>query len=81
MFKTDEIKALVTERLTAAAEDIFNIFEQTLKEYEEVVFRSKQKIDQQRTLKGNSTEMNLNLETALSSKNSLLTYSKQDACL
>lgn len=76
MFKTDEIKALVTERLTAAAEDIFSIFEQTLKEYEEAVFRSKQKIDQQRRLKGNSTEMNLNLKTALNSKNALLGYSK-----
>ncbi|XP_074522897.1 uncharacterized protein LOC141788012 [Halichoeres trimaculatus] len=50
MFKTDELKALVRERLTAAAEEIFNIFEKTLKEYEETVFRSKQQQEQQRGL-------------------------------
>lgn len=64
MFKPDEIKALVNERLTAAAEEIFSIFEQTIKEYEEIAFRSKQEIDQQRRLdgwKGNSSEINLNL--------------------
>lgn len=67
MFKPDEIKALVSERLTAAAEEIFSIFEQTIKEYEEIAFRSKQEIDQQRRLdgwKGNGSEINLNLKTA-----------------
>lgn len=67
MFKPDEIKALVSERLTAAAEEIFSIFEQTIKEYEEIAFRSKQEIDQQRGLdgwKGNGSEINLNLKTA-----------------
>lgn len=52
MFKTDKLKALVSERLTAAAEEVFSIFEQTIKEYEEAVFRSKQQIDHQRSLAG-----------------------------
>ncbi|XP_035507979.1 zinc finger protein 32-like [Morone saxatilis] len=49
MFKIDKLKALVSERLTAAAEDIFNLFEQTIKEYEQL--RSKD-VDQQRRLAG-----------------------------
>lgn len=48
MFKTDEIKALVNERLTVAAEEIFSIFEQTIKEYEEMASRSKRELDHQR---------------------------------
>ncbi|XP_040895543.1 zinc finger protein 32-like [Toxotes jaculatrix] len=52
MFKTGQLKALVNERLKAAAEEIFSLFEQTLKDYEEEVFRSKQEIDQQRGLVG-----------------------------
>uniref|UniRef100_A0A8C9ZTQ6 Zinc finger protein 664-like n=1 Tax=Sander lucioperca TaxID=283035 RepID=A0A8C9ZTQ6_SANLU len=48
MFKTEKLKALVNERLKAAAEDIFSIFETTIKDYEEIVFRSKQEVDQQR---------------------------------
>lgn len=58
MFKTNEVKALVRERLTAAAEDIFNIFEKCLKEYEETVLRSRQEQEQQRGLslgKGNTS--------------------------
>ncbi|XP_068431173.1 gastrula zinc finger protein XlCGF28.1-like [Clinocottus analis] len=48
MFKTDTLKALVNERLKAAAEEIFRIFETTIKDYEDIVFRSKQEADQQR---------------------------------
>lgn len=60
MFKTDEIKALVNERLTVAAEEIFSIFEQTIKEYEEMASRSKRELDHQREQwKGKSTEINL----------------------
>ena len=47
MFKTEKLKALVNERLKAAAEEIFSIFETTIKDYEEIVFRSKQEVDQQ----------------------------------
>ncbi|GLD58312.1 DNA replication ATP-dependent helicase/nuclease DNA2 [Lates japonicus] len=52
MFKTQHLKALVNERLKAAAEEIFSLFEQTIKDYEEEVFRSKQQIDQQLKLAG-----------------------------
>ncbi|KAJ4947370.1 hypothetical protein JOQ06_009405 [Pogonophryne albipinna] len=48
MFKTEKLKALVNERLKAAAEEIFSIFETTIKDYEENVWRSKQEIEQQR---------------------------------
>ncbi|TNN52651.1 hypothetical protein EYF80_037161 [Liparis tanakae] len=48
MFKTDKLKALVNERLKAAAEEIFRIFETTIQDYEEIVVRSKQEADQQR---------------------------------
>lgn len=61
MFKTDRLKALLSERLTAAAEDIFRIFQETIREYEELVFRSKQEVDQRAGLagrKGNDTQVN-----------------------
>ncbi|KAK2920312.1 zinc finger protein interacting with ribonucleoprotein K-like [Channa argus] len=48
MFKAEKLKALVNERLKAAAEEIFHLFEQTIKDYEEEVFRSKQEVEQQR---------------------------------
>ncbi|XP_042344865.1 zinc finger protein 397-like [Plectropomus leopardus] len=48
MFKTEKLKALVNERLKAAAEEIFSIFETALREYEEVVFLSKEDVEQQR---------------------------------
>lgn len=75
MFKTDQLKALVSERLTAAAEEIFSIFEQTIKEYEETVFRSKQEIEQQRRQsgwKGNNTQVNFSLKAALTQGGSSL---------
>ncbi|KAM6950034.1 uncharacterized protein PEZ65_021188 [Lycodopsis pacificus] len=46
MFKTDKLKAQVNERLKAAAEEIFGIFERTIKDYEEIVL---QQVDQQRS--------------------------------
>ncbi|KAM7406260.1 hypothetical protein PAMP_000648 [Pampus punctatissimus] len=50
MFKTEKLKALVNERLKAAAEEIFSLFEKTIKDYEEEVFRSKQETQHQRLL-------------------------------
>ncbi|KAG7236009.1 hypothetical protein INR49_001407 [Caranx melampygus] len=47
MFKTEQLKALVNERLMAAAEEIFSLFERTIKDYEDEVFRSKQQQQQQ----------------------------------
>lgn len=52
MFKTDKLKAFVNERLSAAADEIFSLFDQTIKEYEEAVFRSKQEVDHQRRRAG-----------------------------
>lgn len=48
MFKTQQLKALVNERLKAAAEEIFSLFERTIKDYEDEVFRSQQQQQQQR---------------------------------
>ncbi|XP_029932392.1 zinc finger protein 771-like [Myripristis murdjan] len=50
MFKTEKLKALVNERLKAAAEEIFDLFERTIKDYEEEVSRSKQETDRPRRL-------------------------------
>ncbi|KAF7669384.1 hypothetical protein LDENG_00193010 [Lucifuga dentata] len=36
MFKTEELRSLVNERLQAAAEDVFRLFERTIKDYEQV---------------------------------------------
>ncbi|XP_055019964.1 uncharacterized protein LOC129411849 isoform X2 [Boleophthalmus pectinirostris] len=42
MSKSQTLRALVNERLTAAAEEIFGLFERTIAEYEEEVCRSKE---------------------------------------
>ncbi|KAM4615196.1 uncharacterized protein ACJ7VT_010392 isoform 1-T2 [Polymixia lowei] len=44
------LRALVSERLTAAVEDIFGVLERTIVEYEETVSRSKEEISRQRKL-------------------------------
>ncbi|XP_070822552.1 endothelial zinc finger protein induced by tumor necrosis factor alpha-like [Chaetodon trifascialis] len=62
MFRTDKLKALVNERLTAAAEELFSIFEQTIKEYEETVFRLKQEVDQQRRRAGGKAPLQLSVQ-------------------
>ncbi|CAI5645759.1 zinc finger protein 397 [Oreochromis niloticus] len=48
MFKTEKLRAVVNERLQAAAEEIFNLFEEAVRDYEKEVFRSKQEVEQQR---------------------------------
>lgn len=73
MFKTDELKALVSERLTAAAEEIFSIFEKSIKEYEEIVFLSKQEIKHQRQLAGWKAPLQLSVQKEE-------TPSEQDHC-
>ncbi|CAK6964039.1 zinc finger protein 771-like [Scomber scombrus] len=58
MFKIEQLKTLVNERLQAAAEEIFSLFEKTIKDYEEEVFRSKQQTEQHGPLvgrRGNNT--------------------------
>ncbi|XP_069030147.1 zinc finger protein 771-like [Embiotoca jacksoni] len=47
MFKTEQLKYLVNDRLKAAADEIFSLFEKTIKDYEEEVFCSKQRMAQQ----------------------------------
>lgn len=48
MFKTEKLRAVVNERLQAAAEEIFNLFEEAVRDYEKEVFHSKQEVEQQR---------------------------------
>ena len=44
------LRAFVNERLTAAAEEIFQVFERTIEKYEEEAFSSKQEIERLRGL-------------------------------
>ncbi|XP_067447839.1 zinc finger protein OZF-like [Thunnus thynnus] len=62
MFKTEQLKALVNERLKAAAEEIFSLFEKTIKDYEEEVFRSKREMEQHRQLAGRTASMQLSVK-------------------
>ncbi|XP_034033544.1 uncharacterized protein LOC117516797 isoform X2 [Thalassophryne amazonica] len=50
MSKVQILRALVNQRLNAAAEEIFGLFERTIAEYEEELCRSKQENDRQRHL-------------------------------
>ncbi|XP_076610720.1 uncharacterized protein LOC143335305 [Chaetodon auriga] len=50
MAKVQMLRALVRQRLTAAAEEIFGLFERTIAEYEEELCRSKEENERQRKL-------------------------------
>ncbi|XP_034043157.1 zinc finger protein 436-like [Thalassophryne amazonica] len=50
MSKVQMLRALVKQRLTAAAEEIFGLFERTIAEYEEELCRSKEENHRQRHL-------------------------------
>ncbi|XP_051246704.1 oocyte zinc finger protein XlCOF8.4-like isoform X2 [Dicentrarchus labrax] len=50
MCKVQMLRALVKQRLTAAAEEIFGLFERTIAEYEEELCRSKEENERQRKL-------------------------------
>ena len=50
MSKVRMLRALVKQRLTAAAEEIFGLFETTIAEYEEERCRSKEENERQREL-------------------------------
>uniref|UniRef100_A0A3Q0RR29 C2H2-type domain-containing protein n=1 Tax=Amphilophus citrinellus TaxID=61819 RepID=A0A3Q0RR29_AMPCI len=52
------IRAFVTERLTAAAEEIFQVFERTIAKYEEEASSSQQEIERLRGLLLDKREMN-----------------------
>ncbi|XP_056878314.1 zinc finger protein 28-like [Takifugu flavidus] len=78
MFKADKIKALVNKRLSTAAEEIFNLFVQTIKEYEEIVFQSQQELERQRRM-GRREPLQLSaLEGSLSDDRHLDKMSCQD---
>ncbi|XP_049424593.1 zinc finger protein 501-like isoform X16 [Epinephelus fuscoguttatus] len=50
MSKVQMLRSLVKQRLTAAAEEIFGLFERTIAEYEEELCRSKEENERQRKL-------------------------------
>ncbi|XP_075963318.1 uncharacterized protein LOC142967709 [Anarhichas minor] len=50
MSKVQMLRCLVNQRLTAAAEEIFGLFERTIVEYEEELSRSKEQNERQQTL-------------------------------
>ncbi|XP_029289017.1 uncharacterized protein LOC115009274 isoform X3 [Cottoperca gobio] len=50
MSKVEMLRLLVNERLTAAAEEIFGLFERTIAEYEEELSRSKEETERHRKL-------------------------------
>ncbi|XP_078112520.1 uncharacterized protein LOC144521785 [Sander vitreus] len=50
MSKVQMLRAFVNQRLTAAAEEIFGLFERTIAEYEEVLCRSKEENERQQKL-------------------------------
>ncbi|XP_059205819.1 zinc finger protein 333-like [Centropristis striata] len=50
MSKVQTVRALVEQRLTAAAEEIFGLFERTIGEYEEELCRSREKNERQQKL-------------------------------
>ncbi|KAK9526599.1 hypothetical protein VZT92_015288 [Zoarces viviparus] len=50
MSKVQMLRCFVNQRLTAAAEEIFGVFERTIAEYEEELSRSKEEIERQRKL-------------------------------
>ncbi|KAM4724962.1 uncharacterized protein FYW61_013880 [Anableps anableps] len=50
MSKIEMLRLLINQRLTAAAEEIFDVFGRTIVEYEEEISRSKLEIDRQRRL-------------------------------
>ncbi|XP_055082867.1 uncharacterized protein LOC129456814 [Periophthalmus magnuspinnatus] len=50
MSKRQTLRALVSERLTVAAEEIFGLFERTIAEYEEELCRSKEEIQRKQEL-------------------------------
>ncbi|XP_022049221.1 zinc finger protein 32-like [Acanthochromis polyacanthus] len=62
MFKTEKLKALVNDRLKAAAEEIFILFERTIREYEEEVFGSSRQMEQQRRTAGWRAPLQLSVQ-------------------
>ncbi|TDH09089.1 hypothetical protein EPR50_G00082990 [Perca flavescens] len=70
MPKAEVLRVAVQERLVAAAEEIFGLFERTIAEYEEELFRSKQKNERQRKLLDAVLKPELRLNRAVLSADS-----------
>ncbi|XP_033465404.1 uncharacterized protein LOC117245907 [Epinephelus lanceolatus] len=64
MSKVQMLRALVKQRLTAAAEEIFGLVERTIAEYEEELCRSKEENERQRKLLDAVTNSQLGLHRA-----------------
>ncbi|XP_034043155.1 zinc finger protein 37 homolog [Thalassophryne amazonica] len=64
MSKVQMLRALVKQRLTAAAEEIFGLFERTIAEYEEELCRSKEENHRQRHLLDAVFNPDVHLQTA-----------------
>ncbi|XP_049895785.1 zinc finger and SCAN domain-containing protein 12-like isoform X2 [Epinephelus moara] len=64
MSKVQMLRSLVKQRLTAAAEEIFGLFERTIAEYEEELCRSKEENERQRKLLDAASNPQLRLHRA-----------------
>ncbi|XP_034534523.1 zinc finger protein 69 homolog B-like [Notolabrus celidotus] len=62
MSQIEMLRLLITQRLTAAAEEIFGVFGRTIAEYEEEISRSKLEIERQRRLLELSMKPQVSLE-------------------
>ncbi|XP_030581468.1 zinc finger protein 501-like [Archocentrus centrarchus] len=80
MFKTEKLKALVNERLQAAAEEIFNLFEEAVRDYEKEIFRSKEVEQQQRRMAGWKAPQQLSVQEDGAPSEQDHTEKKTDLC-
>ncbi|XP_062284065.1 zinc finger protein 664-like [Scomber scombrus] len=80
MFKIEQLKTLVNERLQAAAEEIFSLFEKTIKDYEEEVFRSKQQTEQHGPLVGRRAPLQLSVQEEDAPSEQQPCVNKSDLC-
>lgn len=65
MSQIEMLRLLITQRLTAAAEEIFGVFGRTIADYEEQISRSELEISRQRRLLDLSRKPRVSLRTAL----------------
>lgn len=63
MSQIEMLRLLITQRLTAAAEEIFGVFGRTIADYEEQISRSELEISRQRRLLDLSRKPRVSLRT------------------
>ncbi|XP_033950285.1 zinc finger protein 771-like [Pseudochaenichthys georgianus] len=73
MSKIEMLRLLITQRLTAAAEEIFGVFGRTIAEYEEEISRSKLEIERQRRL----LELSLQPEVSVQHRSAALSVQQE----